>query len=116
MHMMKNVTYLRFEFFDTQGKEQGLGFYIGDWKQGDWHQVVGTWVGNEYFLHVDGKLVSRNRFEYPPDFQSDTRVYAGSNFLNQSAAPGELAGIQLMNRALSTGEVAQRFQSSARPR
>lgn len=116
LHITKNVNFLRFEYFDNQGQEQGLGVNIGEWKPGEWHQVTGTWVGGQYQLFVDGKMVSQNLFKNPPDFQDETKVYAGSNFPTGSPAPGEMSQIKVLNRGMTAAEIAALYQSNERPR
>ncbi|MBI3783146.1 MAG: LamG domain-containing protein [Deltaproteobacteria bacterium] len=117
LRFAKNVNYLRFEYFDKNGTEQGVGVNIGDWREGDWHQVAGTWNGKTYELFVDGKPGSQNTFPQPPDFQKDTRVLVGSNFgSNIPVAPGEITGLQVLNRPSSAGEIAQQHQTGQRPK
>src|SRR5205085_12531351 len=71
LQIVKNVSYLRFEYFDTDGKERGLGYYIGDWKPGEPHYIVGNYSaeGHVYQLYVDGKMVSQDTYPLGPDFQ-----------------------------------------------
>lgn len=116
VHINKNVTYLRFEVTGSEGNEQGLGAYIGDWKPGEWHQVVGTWVGGQFVLFVDGKPVSQKMLTDLPDFQQDTRVYVGSNLPPGNTAIGDLSHVKVLNRPLTPAEVADLFQAADRPR
>jgi hypothetical protein len=116
MHIRKNVTYLRFEVTGQDGQEQGLGYYIGDWKPGEWHQVVGTWVGGVFVLFIDGKPVSQRVLSDLPDFQDETRVYVGSNLPAENTAIGGLSHVKVLNRPLGPAEVAALFDAADRPR
>ncbi len=117
MHMVKNVNFMRFQYIDPDGKERGLGFNIGDWKDGEWHQVTGTWNNGRYYLYGDGKLISQESFPKPPDFQDETKVYIGTQ--NANGVPGansEVSGVQILNRTLSTSEIQAQFNSNTKPR
>jgi hypothetical protein len=116
LHFVKNVNFLRFEYFDKNGAEQGLGTNISDWKQGEWRQVIGTWNGTTYQLYVDGKQLSQSTYPLPPDFQDETKVYVGSNLPpGAPPAPGEMSGVKVLNRWTSAAEIARQFQTGQRP-
>jgi hypothetical protein len=115
MQVVKNVNYLRFEYIDATGKENGLGLNIGDWRPGDWHQVTTTWANGNLALYVDGQQVSQERYPNPPTFGSETKLYVGSNFPGTPVAQGDISYLRVLNRDSPASEVGDQFRSGPRP-
>jgi hypothetical protein len=115
MQVVKNVNFLRFEYLDSNGTENGLGTNIGDWQSDQWRQVTATWTGGNLSLYVDGQLISQNRYPNPPTFGEETKLLVGSDF-SGPVAPGQVSNLTVLNRDSSGTEVSQQFQSGARPR
>jgi hypothetical protein len=114
LQVAKNIDFLRFEYIDPNGVERGLGMNIDGWKTGDWHQVTGTWIDDQYTLYVDGQLISQSQFPAGPDFQGDAHLLVGSSFPNgAAAAPGAIDQLTVLNHTLSPGEIAQQYKDGA---
>src|SRR5262249_23690214 len=77
---VEKVHFLRFEFTDQDGVTGGVGAPIGEWKQGEWHQVTSTWNGGQFALFLDGQLVSRTQHDGAIDLPPGTRLDIGSGF------------------------------------
>jgi hypothetical protein len=114
LQVVKNVNFLRFEYIDQNGTENGLGTNIGEWPDQQWRQVTATWTNGNLALYVDGQLISQNRYQYPPTFGQETKLLVGSNFPGP-VAPGQMSNLTVLNRDSSATEVANSFQSGARP-
>lgn len=115
MHIAKNVNYLRFEYFDSEGNENGLGTNIGDWKTNEWRQVTASWAGGNLSLYVDGQLISQNRFNLPPTFANETKLYVGSP-AGAPVAPGDITYLKVTNSLITPADIAKQYQSGPRPR
>ena len=114
LQVVKNVDFLRFEYLDSNGTENGLGTNIDNWQQDQWRQVTATWTGGNLALYVDGQLISQNRYQNPPTFGEETKLLVGSDF-SGPVAPGQVSNLTVLNRNSSPTEIAQQFQSGARP-
>lgn len=114
LQVVKNVNFLRFEYIDSNGTENGLGTNIGDWQQDQWRQVTATWTNGNLSLYVDGQLISQNRYQNPPTFGEETKLLVGSDFPGP-VAPGQVSNLTVLNRDSSATEVSQQFLSGARP-
>jgi len=113
IEVIKNVNYLRFAFTDDGGIASSIGAPITDWKQGEWHQITTTWNGTEYALYIDGRLIMQMSHDGPVDLPSGTKLYIGSNYPEgQPGAPGKIGQVDLRNRPLTPGEVANQFLAS----
>jgi hypothetical protein len=115
MQVVKNVNFLRFEYLDSNGTENGLGTNIGEWQSDQWRQVTATWTGGNLSLYVDGQLISQNRYQNPPVFGEETKLLVGSDF-SGPVAPGQVSNLTVLNRDSPATEVSQQFQSGPRPR
>jgi hypothetical protein len=115
LQVVKNVNFLRFEYLDGNGTENGLGTNIGDWQQEQWRQVTASWNSGNLSLYVDGQLISQNRYQNPPIFGQETKLLVGSDF-SGPVAPGQVSNLTVLNRDSSPTEVSQQFQSGGRPR
>jgi hypothetical protein len=115
LQVVKNVNFLRFEYLDSNGTENGLGTNIGDWQQEQWRQVTASWNSGNLSLYVDGQLISQNRYQNPPIFGQETKLLVGSDF-SGPVAPGQVSNLTVLNRDSSPTEVSQQFQSGGRPR
>ncbi|MGH7786838.1 MAG: LamG-like jellyroll fold domain-containing protein [Candidatus Binatia bacterium] len=115
MHIAKNVNYLRFEYFDSEGNENGLGTNIGEWKTNEWRQVTASWAGPNLALYVDGQLISQNRFNLPPTFANETKLYVGSPG-GAPVAPGDITYLKVTNSIITPADIAKQYQSGPRPR
>jgi len=112
MEVMKNVNYLRFQFHDSDGGENGLGSNLGAWSQNEWHQVTATWQDTQLSLYVDGQLVSQKAFNRAPEFQPETKLYVGSAFPNgAAAAPASIGSLLVTNMNSSAGDVGSVFHN-----
>jgi len=110
LQIIKNVGFLRFEFVDDGGDTGGLGAPIAGWREGEWHQVTATWNGNQYALYVDGQLVSEAVHDGRVDLPPGAKLHIGSNFSGgRPVAPGTIGRVDLRNRPLGPGEVADGF-------
>ena len=113
IEVIKNVNYLVFKFTDDGGVTSALGAPITDWAQGEWHQITTTWNGTEYALYVDGQLITQMSHDGTVDLPSGTKLYIGSNDPGRrSVAPGTIGQVDLRNRPLTPGEVANHFLAS----
>jgi len=113
IEVIKNVNYLVFKFTDDGGVTSALGAPITDWEQGEWHQITTTWNGTEYALYVDGQLITQMSHDGTVDLPSGTKLYIGSNDPGRrSVAPGTIGQVDLRNRPLTPGEVANHFLAS----
>ncbi len=115
IRVAKNVNFLRFEFFDSEGRERGVGVPLDDWKPGDWHQISATWVQGRLQLYVDGKPVSQNTFEVVPVLGEDPKAYVGSKLPSGSPAVGEMVDVRILNRPLQPNEVEELARKENRP-
>lgn len=115
IRVAKNVNFLRFEFFDAEGRERGVGVPLDDWKPGEWHQVSATWVQGRLALFVDGKPVSQNSFDVVPVLGDEPKAYVGSKLPSGSPAPGEMADVRILNRPLQPNEIQELAQQQNRP-
>src|SRR5207244_13108541 len=110
LQVVKEVNYLRFEFTDDGGSASSIGAPIGDWKQGEWHQITTTWNGTEYALYIDGQLITQMSHNGFVNLPSGTQLYVGSNYPEgQPGAPGKIGQVDVRNRPLTPGEVANQF-------
>jgi hypothetical protein len=67
-------------------------------------------------LYVDGKMVSQDRYDTPPAFSAETKLYVGSAFANGApASPAQITGLSVLNREAGSGEIIQKFQAGAPP-
>ena len=113
LQVIKNVNFLRFEFLDDNGIPGGIGAPIAEWKAGEWHQVTTTWNGGQFSMYLDGQLVSQTVHDGRVDLTPDTKLFIGSDFPeSRPVAPGVIGKVDLQNRPLSPGEVANRYQSA----
>ena len=113
IEVIENGNYLVFKFTDDGGITSGLGAPITDWEQGEWHQITTTWDGTEYALYVDGQLITQMSHDGLVDLPSGTKLYIGSNNPGRgSVAPGTIGHVDLRNRPLTPGEVANQFLAS----
>ena len=111
LQVIKNVNFLRFEFLDDNGIPGGIGAPIAEWKAGEWHQVTTTWNGGQFSMYLDGQLVSQTVHDGRVDLTPDTKLFIGSDFPeSRPVAPGVIGKVDLQNRPLSPGEVANRYQ------
>jgi hypothetical protein len=112
MEVMKNVNYLRFQFHDSEGGENGLGSNLGAWAPNEWHQVTASWQDSQLYLYVDGQLVSQKGFSKAPEFQQETKLYVGSAFANGAvAAPASIGSLLVTNTSAGAGDVATVFHN-----
>jgi hypothetical protein len=114
LQVVKNVNFLRFEYIDQNGTENGLGTNLGEWPDQQWRQVTATWTNGNLALYVDGQLISQNRYQFPPTFGEETKLLVGTNFPGP-IAPGQMSNVTVLNRTSSATEVANNFQSGPRP-
>ncbi len=113
IEVIENGNYLVFKFTDDGGITSGLGAPITDWEQSEWHQITTTWDGTEYALYVDGQLITQMSHDGFVDLPSGTKLYIGSNNPGRgSVAPGTIGHVDLRNRPLTPGEVANQFLAS----
>ncbi len=115
IRVAKNVNFLRFEFFDADGRERGVGVPIDEWKPGEWHQVTATWVQGRLQLFVDGKPVSQNTFDVAPNLGEEPRAFVGSKLPSGTPAAGEMTDVRILNRPLQPAEIEQLARSDQKP-
>lgn len=115
--IVKDGDLLRFQFTDSAGAQHSGTADIGDWKAGDWRNVIATWRGNMSALYVDGAQAFLNYAPNPPSFASGTTLYVGSTPLPNGSpmAVGQLSYLTVLNRDASHEEVTQMFESGGRP-
>lgn len=112
MELVKNVNFLRFQYHDSDGVEHGLGAPLGQWPPGQWRHVAAAWENGQLTLYVDGKLVSQGRYDAPPEFQEETKVYVGSAYASGApASRASITGLQVLNRDAGAGEIGALFQA-----
>jgi hypothetical protein len=112
LQINKNVTFLRFEFIDDGGNNGGVGAPIGEWREGEWHQVTATWNGNQYALYIDGQPVSQAVHDGRVDLPPDAKLYIGSNFPeSRPVAAGTIGRVELRSHPLGPGEVASNYNA-----
>ena len=112
MEVTKNVNFLRFQFHDSAGGENGLGTNLATWAPNEWRQVTATWAQNQLNLYVDGQLVSQNSFAKPPEFQGETKLYVGSAYASGApAARASISSLLVLNRDYSAGEIGAQFHN-----
>ncbi len=79
MVITKNHQYLRWQHFDNQGTERGLGVRIDNWQAGDRHQVTVTYDAETLELWVDGQLVDSRPSEGAQiDIKDNSTIELGS--------------------------------------
>ncbi|MCX4993731.1 LamG-like jellyroll fold domain-containing protein [Streptomyces sp. NBC_00568] len=81
---------------------------------GEWTQVAGTYdaVDNYLRLYVQGTYVSRVNFDSPFYGGGPVQIGAGNySGAADSFFPGQISDVQLYDRALSAGEMADMFDS-----
>ncbi|MCX8071880.1 MAG: LamG domain-containing protein [Candidatus Binatia bacterium] len=115
IRVAKNVNFLRFEYFDSNGRELGVGVPIDEWKPGEWHQVSATWVQGRLQLFVDGKPVSQNTFDIPPSLGEEPKAYVGSKLPSGTPAAGEMVDVRILNRPLQPNEIQDLARAENRP-
>ena len=116
LEVMKNVSFLRFQYTDSTGAEHGLGTSLGEWPPGEWRHVAAAWVNGQLTLYVDGKVVSQGNYQTPPEFQAETKLYVGSAFASGApASPAQITGLRVMNRDAGAGEIGEQFHAGAPP-
>lgn len=114
MEVMKNVSFLRFQYHDSNGVEHGLGAPLGEWPPGQWRHVAAAWVNGQLMLYVDGRMVSQGRYATPPEFQAETKLYVGSAFASGApASPAQITGLRVLNRDAGAGEIGEQFHAGA---
>ncbi len=112
LRVVKNVDFIRFEWTDETGDTGGIGAPIAEWKTGEWHEVTSTWNGTSFALYIDGRLVSQKSDAGSVGLPSDATLVVGSNFpQNRPVAPGVIQQVDVHNRPLTAGEVANQFAS-----
>jgi hypothetical protein len=112
LEITKNVNYLRFQYQDSAGVENGLGSNLSGWTPNEWRLVTATWSGGQLTLYVDGVMVSQNQYEHPPSFQDETKLYVGSSFPSGApAAPASLASLKVFNRDWSPAEILNQYRA-----
>lgn len=112
IRIFKNVTFLRYEILDENGTVTGLGFPVGDWAPGEWHQVVATWDGRTMWFYVDGALINTTPQPGQIVLPEGTPIRIGSAFpANRPVATAVVANVQIRDRALNPTTVARRFMA-----
>lgn len=116
LEVMKNVSFLRFQYTDSAGVEHGLGSSLEQWPPGEWRHVAASWVNGQLTLYVDGKMVSQDRYQTPPEFQAETKLYVGSAFASGApASAAQITGLRVLNRDAGAGEIGAQFHAGAPP-
>jgi hypothetical protein len=112
LEITKNVNYLRFQYQDSAGVENGLGSNLSGWTPNEWRLVTATWAGGQLTLYVDGVMVSQNQYEHPPSFQEETKLYVGSSYPSGApAAPASIASLKVFNRDWAPAEIVNQFRA-----
>ena len=90
---------------DTTGK---------DYRDGIWHQVVGTWNGTLSSIYVDGVLNGTVAVTSFPASASEVRIgeYAFDYPLNNRSWEGGIDEVRVWNRSLSADEIRQQYYSN----
>ena len=114
LQVIKNVSFLRFEFVDDNGVTGGIGAPIADWKAGESHQITTTWNGDQFSLYFDGQLVSQTVHDGRVTLARDTNLFIGSDFpASRPVASGTIGGLELHNQPWTMNQVANQYQSVA---
>jgi hypothetical protein len=110
IRLVKNVTFLRLEFMDSEGAAHGIGAPITDWTAGEWHQITGSWDRGTFKLYVDGEIVRETTIDSPFFLPGKPRMLVGSDYpQNRPVAPGMMGGLEVHRRPLSPYDVMKRF-------
>jgi hypothetical protein len=116
LQFVKNADALRFEYPGRNGQREGFETGIGRLNDGEWHQVVGTWIGASYQVFIDGSQIALNTSLQGPYFRGTAKVYVGSNVPSGSAAaPGDVTGVRVSDLPSSPAEVINQYQYGPRP-
>lgn len=110
MQLVKEGSFLRFEFTDANGNEQGGDAEIGHWQDGEWHHVIATWTREGMYLFVDGGQAFANQGATRPPANSDPRLFVGSSFPEGTGiALAAMANLTVLNRSSSVEDVQKLF-------
>jgi hypothetical protein len=112
LQLLKEGSFLRFQYVDANGAEQGGDADIGQWQDGEWHHVIATWTGDAMYLYVDGGQAFANQGLTRPPAQSDPRLIVGSKFPEGTGiALAAMSDVNIPNRSASGEEVRKMFES-----
>jgi hypothetical protein len=112
LQLLKEGSFLRFQYVDANGAEQGGDADIGQWQDGEWHHVIATWTGDAMYLYVDGGQAFADQGLTRPAAQSDPRLIVGSKFPEGTGvALAAMSHVSIINRPASGDEVRQMFEA-----
>lgn len=112
LQIVKEGSFLRFQYTDAKGNEQGGDADIGQWQDGDWHHVIASWTGEAMSLYVDGGQAFANQGITRPPAQSDARLFVGSAFPEgEGIALAQMSHLTVINRTASGEEVKKIFEA-----
>lgn len=108
LRIVKDGDFLRFEYTDAHGDNQLGGVAdISNWQAGQWRYIAASWQGGALALYVDGQRMRLTTPTEPPPVQNDPRLYVGTVTADGVQAPPSQVGLlNVMNRALTAGEIA----------
>lgn len=110
LQLVKEGSFIRFEFNDPNGNEQGGDADISQWQDGEWHHVIATWTREGMFLYVDGGQAFANQGGARPAANSDPRLFVGSKFPEGTGvALAAMANMTVLNRTSSVEDVQKMF-------
>lgn len=110
LQLVKEGTFLRFEYNDAQGNEQGGDADIAQWQDGEWHHVIATWTREGMYLYVDGGQAFANQGGARPAANSDPRLFVGSSYPEGTGvALAAMANMTVINRTSSVEDVQKMF-------
>jgi hypothetical protein len=110
LQLVKEGSFLRFEYNDAQGNEQGGDADIGQWQDGEWHHVIATWTREGMYLYVDGGQAFANQGGARPAANSDPRLFVGSSYPDGTGvALAAMANMTVINRTSSVDDVQKMF-------
>ena len=98
----------------TIGARSGVGWAAGqtdiDGGLGSWWNLVATWDGTTVKVYVNGQFNKQYDLSSYPSIVYPTRMGASSDGSNYQF-PGLISNVQIYDRALSSSEITQNFNS-----
>lgn len=110
LELVKEGNFLRFQYVDAQGAEQGGDADIGHWQDGEWHHVIASWTREGMYLYLDGGQAFANQGGARPPAGRDPGLFVGSAFPDGTGvALAAMANLTVINRPAAAEEVLKMF-------
>ena len=77
-----------------------------------WHYVVGTWTSNQLSLYVDGVLDTSQSYNFTFTTATNPLYIGRQNTAGEGYFKGNIADVQIYNKALTSDEVQQNYQAT----